>query len=102
MAELNASGVKVRYQFYPRAGVGSESWQKAQSVWCAKDRKAALTDAKAGKPIVAATCANPPIGRQFELGQALGLDGTPLVSGASWWAATCRRPNSCSGSSSSR
>jgi thiol:disulfide interchange protein DsbC len=79
MAELNERGVRVRYLFFPRAGFGSESWQKAQDVWCAKDRKAALTDAKSGRPVPSVACANPPIARQYELGQELGLDGTPMI-----------------------
>ena len=42
-------GIRIRYLFYPRAGVGSSSYQKAVSVWCADDRKAAMTTAKSGQ-----------------------------------------------------
>lgn len=52
IADLEKLGVEVRYLFFPRAGPGSASWDKAESVWCADDRNTALTDAKAGRPVV--------------------------------------------------
>ena len=48
MAELNKLGVRVRYMFYPRTGPNTESWRKAEVVWCSADRNEALTRAKAG------------------------------------------------------
>ena len=78
VGELNQAGIAVRYLAFPRAGVGSESFTKTISVWCAKDRQQALTDAKAGKPVSPATCDNP-VKRQYELGQRMGVQGTPTV-----------------------
>jgi len=75
---LNRAGIAVRYLAYPRAGIGSESYKTAVSVWCAKDRQRALTDAKAGKKIKAASCDNP-VAEHFELGQAMGVRGTPTI-----------------------
>ena len=46
--ELNRLGIAVRYLAYPRAGVGSESYDKAVSAWCADNPQLALTRAKAG------------------------------------------------------
>jgi thiol:disulfide interchange protein DsbC len=37
MAEMNKAGIRVRYMMYPRTGPGTESWRKAESVWCAAD-----------------------------------------------------------------
>jgi thiol:disulfide interchange protein DsbC len=48
MAELNRLGVRVRYMFYPRTGPNTESWRKAEAVWCSPNRNEALTRAKAG------------------------------------------------------
>src|SRR5690606_8612614 len=48
IAEYNQLGIAVEYLFFPRAGIGSESYDKAVNVWCAADRKDALTAAKAG------------------------------------------------------
>ncbi|MCG6966473.1 MAG: DsbC family protein [Chromatiaceae bacterium] len=78
MAQYNAAGIRIRYLFYPRAGVGSDSYDKAVSVWCADDRKSAMDAAKAGKKIDARTCENP-VAEQYELGQALRVQGTPAL-----------------------
>lgn len=76
MPELNAQGIEVRYLFFPRAGINSKSYQKAVAVWCAKDRRQALTDAKAGKAIDMKTCDNP-IDEHMALVEELGISGTP-------------------------
>jgi thiol:disulfide interchange protein DsbC len=78
IAKINASGITVEYLFFPRAGVPSESYDKAVSVWCAADRNQALTDAKLDKPIKPRTCANP-VAAEYELGQKVGVDGTPAL-----------------------
>jgi len=78
MAEYNALGIRIRYMAFPRAGVDSESYNKAVDVWCAKDRKQALTDAKNGKEVNSESC-NSPIQAQYELGRRLGVTGTPAL-----------------------
>lgn len=79
IAQYNALGIKVRYVFYPRTGPDSESFRKAESVWCSADHKAALTQAKLGlSPAGASNCENP-IRREWDLGNALGLRGTPML-----------------------
>ena len=76
--ELNQAGIAVRYLAFPRAGVGSESFAKSISVWCAKDRQKALTDAKSGKPVSPAICDNA-VERHYDLGQRMGVQGTPTL-----------------------
>ena len=76
--EYNALGIRVRYLAYPRAGIGSGSYDKAVSVWCAKDRKAAMTRAKNDQPVKSATCDNP-VAKQFRLGNLIGVRGTPAL-----------------------
>ena len=49
MADYNKLGIRVRYMFFPRTGPDTESWAKAEAVWCATDRKAAFKRAKAGE-----------------------------------------------------
>ncbi len=78
IAEYNRLGITINYLFYPRAGVGSESFQKAVNVWCAPDRRKALTEAKAGKDLPQADCTNP-VTRDYDLGRRVGLDGTPAI-----------------------
>ncbi|NCA68890.1 MAG: DsbC family protein [Sphingobacteriia bacterium] len=74
-------GIRVRYLFYPRAGQGSVAYSEAVSVWCAGDPAAqrdAMTAAKAGETIPEKTCANP-VDAHMDLGQQLGLRGTPAI-----------------------
>jgi thiol:disulfide interchange protein DsbC len=78
IGELNRLGVRVRYLMYPRGGPGTESWAKAEAVWCSADRNDALTRAKRGEAITAAKCTTP-VARQFELGRELGIRGTPGI-----------------------
>jgi len=75
---LNELGIEVRYLAYPRAGIGSASYNTIVSAWCADDRGTALTNAKSGKAIVAKTCPNP-VAEQYQLGQDVGVTGTPAI-----------------------
>ena len=43
MDQYNAAGIRVRYLFFPRAGLRSPGYAKAVSVWCSDDRETALT-----------------------------------------------------------
>ena len=72
IAEYNRLGITVNYLFYPRAGIGSESFQKAVNVWCAPDRRKALTEAKAGKILPKANCTNP-VTMDYDLGRRMRL-----------------------------
>jgi thiol:disulfide interchange protein DsbC len=78
MDEFLAKGIEVNYLAYPRAGIGSHSYDKYVSVWCADDPQAALTAAKAGNEPEPRQCDNPVL-EQFELGQQLGVTGTPAI-----------------------
>ena len=73
-----AEGITIQYLFFPRAGKGSDSYDKAVSVWCAKDRNAALTAAKKDQAVEKKTCANP-IDKHMEMAMDLGAQGTPMI-----------------------
>ncbi|MGC4028738.1 MAG: DsbC family protein [Steroidobacteraceae bacterium] len=75
--DYNKAGIRVRYMFFPRTGPDTESWEKAEQVWCSADRKAALTTAKLGKPLTAKVCGETPVAGQYALGRELGVSGTP-------------------------
>ena len=75
--QMNAMGIEVRYLAFPRAGIGSESYHKAVTAWCAADRQGALTRFKNGEPVELAECENSPVAAQFDLGQEMGVNGTP-------------------------
>ncbi len=76
--ELNRQGVSVRYLAFPRQGVGSHGYNTMVSVWCAKDRQDAMNKAKGGGDLPAAQCDNP-VSKQYELGQLIGVNGTPAI-----------------------
>ncbi|MET0378220.1 MAG: DsbC family protein [Spongiibacteraceae bacterium] len=76
---LNAMGIEVRYLAYPRAGIGSDSYQKLVTVWCAKDRQGTLTRYKNGENVPVSSCKNNPVSMEYELGDKMGVNGTPAL-----------------------
>ncbi len=78
MDQYLAEGITIRYLFYPRAGKGSDSYNKAVSVWCAEDRNTALTHAKQGKTPDSKQCKNP-VDAQMALAEKFGARGTPMI-----------------------
>lgn len=79
MAQYNRLGIRIRYLAFPRTGPHTESWYKAEEVWCAPDRKAALTRAKLGEKLHTRPCSHNPVAREYALGRKLGLTGTPVI-----------------------
>ena len=73
-----AEGITIQYLFFPRAGKGSESYNKAVSVWCSDDRNAALTAAKKDQTLPVKTCENP-IDEHMQVVNDFRLDGTPTI-----------------------
>jgi thiol:disulfide interchange protein DsbC len=79
MAGYNKLGIEVRYLAFPRAGIGSESYRKIASAWCADNRQEALTKLKQRQPIPENVCEGNPVAAEYELGQKLGVNGTPAI-----------------------
>ena len=79
IAEINKLGVRVRYMAYPRAGPGTDDWAKMENVWCSKDRKSAITHAKQGEDVKSPSCGTTPVGKQYALGEKIGVNGTPAI-----------------------
>jgi thiol:disulfide interchange protein DsbC len=77
--KVNALGIEVHYLFYPRTGPDTESWDKADRVWCAKDRNTALTQAKLGGRVPEETCESTPVQSHYDLGNLIGVRGTPSI-----------------------
>jgi thiol:disulfide interchange protein DsbC len=77
--KVTALGIEVRYLFYPRGGPNTDSWAKADNVWCAADRHQALTQAKLGVRLPDASCDATPVDDHFSLGIRVGLRGTPAI-----------------------
>ncbi|MFD0724124.1 disulfide isomerase DsbC N-terminal domain-containing protein [Lysobacter brunescens] len=78
IAEYNKRGIAIEYLAFPRSGLRSPDGLAMQSVWCASDRRQALTDAKAGRPVPPMACKNP-VADQYESGRRMGLTGTPMI-----------------------
>jgi|SRR5581483_748762 len=79
IGEYNQLGIRVRYIFFPRTGPNTESWRRAEEVWCSPNRNDALTRAKLGQPLMTKPCANNPVARTYALGRSFGLEGTPAI-----------------------
>jgi thiol:disulfide interchange protein DsbC len=76
--EYNRQGIAIHYMSFPRAGVGSRSYEKAVAVWCADDQQSAMTHAKLGGEPDPDQCDNP-VAEQYQLGIDLGVTGTPAL-----------------------
>ena len=78
MPQLNELGITVHYFGFPRSGPGTLSFNKYVSVWCADDQRSAMDAAKQGKNIDRKSCDNPVLA-QYQLGQQVGVSGTPAI-----------------------
>ncbi|HRA02626.1 MAG TPA: DsbC family protein [Thermomonas sp.] len=78
LAEYTKRGIEVQYLAFPRAGLGSPDYRKMVSVWCADDRRKALTDAKNDRAVPPRTCKTP-VDMQYNAGLRMGLEGTPML-----------------------
>ena len=78
MKDYNSAGITVRYLAFPRGGLGSETYMQMQHIWCSKDSRGAMDDAKDGDDITPAMCSNP-VKAQYEMGQSFGISGTPAI-----------------------
>ena len=76
--DYNREGIAVQYLAFPRMGLGSPDFQKMVNVWCATDRRQALTDAKNDRKVPTRNCKNP-VTMEYDVGQRIGLAGTPLI-----------------------
>jgi len=78
IADINDKGITIEYLMFPRAGLRSHSYDKAVSMWCAKDQQQMMTDAKERREIPELNCDNP-VAEQYNLGRELGVTGTPAL-----------------------
>jgi len=77
--EYLAYGIEVRYLMYPRNGPSSPAWTTAEEVWCSEDRNDALTAAKQDRKFASKNCDASVVDHQYNLGQEIGLTGTPAI-----------------------
>jgi thiol:disulfide interchange protein DsbC len=80
MRELEARRIAVRYLAFPRSGPGTKAWRTMAAVWCAGDRREALTRATRGEAVKEGrACSDAVIEKQYASGQELGIPGTPMI-----------------------
>ena len=72
-------GIQVNYLAFPRAGIDSESYKKIVSAWCSSEPNQAITELKLGYEIKENVCLNNPVEKHFDLGNSLGVTGTPSI-----------------------
>ena len=72
-------GIQVNYLAFPREGVNSESYTKIASAWCSSEPEKAITELKLGYEIEENVCVNNPVEKHFNLGNSLGVSGTPSI-----------------------
>ncbi len=77
--ELNKMGIELRYLAYPRAGIGSASYNKIASAWCAKDQNKAMDKLKSRQNIETDVCDGNPVADHFLAGNKIGVNGTPAL-----------------------
>lgn len=75
---LNA-GITVRYLAFPRGGLGGKGGQELQAVWCADDKKAAISAFKNEESYRGNSSCNNPVEAHYALGKSFGVTGTPAI-----------------------
>ena len=84
MPEINALGIEVRYLAFPRAGLGSPSYDVLVDSWCAENANEFFTDSKLRSHNKQARLDSPescenPVMAHYTLGQKIGVNGTPAI-----------------------
>lgn len=78
MENYNDLGITVQYLGFPRAGIGSPSYAKLRSIWCADDRNEAMNNGKIKRQFGTDTCADP-LSDHMNLVRNFGISGTPAI-----------------------
>lgn len=79
MSKINELGIAIRYLAFPRSGPDSPTFNKMVSVWCAKDKKHAMTIAQSDKQVTPNLCSDSDVMKEFQFGLQIGVSGTPTL-----------------------
>jgi thiol:disulfide interchange protein DsbC len=77
--QLNKNGVEVRYLAYPRAGLNSDAFKNLASAWCADNPQETIEKLVNKQSVAENICQGNPVAAQYQLGQELGVRGTPAI-----------------------
>lgn len=77
---LNRMGVQVNYLAFPRGGPQSRTFSRMEAIWCGneQERRERMDEVKGGEQVAPEKCDNPVL-EQYELGQKIGVTGTPAL-----------------------
>lgn len=78
MDQYEAEGIRISEILFPRTGPNTESWEKAEIVWCADDKKAAIVKLKKDEEVEKKECDTSGLATHYQAGLDAGLVGTPL------------------------
>lgn len=79
MDSYHAEGITIRYLAFPRGGMNSKGGQQLQTVWCADDKKAAITAFKEEESYSGSSNCSNPVAEHYQLGKSFGVTGTPAI-----------------------
>lgn len=79
MDSYHAQGITIKYLAFPRGGMSSKGGQQLQTVWCADDKKAAITAFKEDENYSGDSSCSNPVAEHYQLGKSFGVSGTPAI-----------------------
>ena len=79
IGKINDLGITVRYLPFPRSGPQSTTAEKMVKIWCAKDKKIAMTMASQDQSFDGKSCTDHEILKAFQYGLMIGVNGTPSI-----------------------
>lgn len=86
ISAYNAQGITVHYAAFPRDGIlandgsgnKSRGFQALENIWCAENKNLAFNMVSRNADVPRSTCSTT-IDKQYQLGERLGVRGTPAV-----------------------
>jgi len=70
-------GISLRYYAKPGGGIGSDSFQKLNSIWCSDNQRHKINLAMAGISPKYINC-NSVVAEHYKMAKELNIDGTPI------------------------
>ena len=80
MDELMEKGIQVKYMAFPRGGPQGQGADLLATAWCSDTPAKTMTALKENSNSVPIkTCSDNPVAQQYQIGQQLGVRGTPAM-----------------------
>lgn len=72
-------GITVHYAAFPRNGINSPVANELTNIFCAENPQEALNASSKNQAVLPASCGSNPVASHFQLGEELGVRGTPAI-----------------------